>query len=570
MLILGIHNGIHDASAAIFEDYRPIAAIQLERLSRIKSDGRGVPWQCVDEVLDIAGAKRRDVDVVAMGRMALPVSYFRHFRALRWLREQYRTRVQGAEQRMMARELLRSGARREEDIFDTRGYMRDHGFRSDAQLFFYNHHEAHAMPALFYSDWDDALLVTADASGDGTNYSYRHFDGREIKTIYGGEECLWRDMPHNSMGRAYGAMTEALGFRSMRHEGKLTGLAAYGTPDMRERIMARYSIDGDGTVHSDFTANSAIGAFMREIAAATSRENAAASIQQVLEDVMLTVTTRLLTRYPARRLGVSGGVFANVRLNKVLAERTGVEEIFVVPPMGDEGLSFGGPLCFLQRRDGLATWLEQRRPLEHVYLGRDFNAADTTFLATKGIVATGEPPVEGAAKRLHAGEIGAIFTAKMEFGPRALGARSILANPARRETHDELNRRLDRTEFMPFAPVITAKRAAEVFEISKLNANAARFMTITCNVRQQWRERIPAVVHIDGTARPQIIERSVNPLYYDIVEAFERASGLPALVNTSFNVHEEPIVNRPEECIRALQDGRIDFVVTGKSLYRRE
>ena len=158
MLILGIHNGIHDASAAIFEDYRPIAAIQLERLSRIKSDGRGVPWQCVDEVLDIAGAKRRDVDVVAMGRMALPVSYFRHFRALRWLREQYRTRVQGAEQRMMARELLRSGARREEDIFDTRGYMRDHGFRSDAQLFFYNHHEAHAMPALFYSDWDDALI----------------------------------------------------------------------------------------------------------------------------------------------------------------------------------------------------------------------------------------------------------------------------------------------------------------------------------------------------------------------------------------------------------------------------
>jgi carbamoyltransferase len=150
-----------------------------------------------------------------------------------------------------------------------------------------------------------------------------------------------------------------------------------------------------------------------------------------------------------------------------------------------------------------------------------------------------------------------------------LGARSILANPSRRETHDLLNKRLSRSEFMPFAPVIAAEKATTVFDITSVNANACRFMTITCNVKPEWRQRIAAVVHVDGSARPQTIERETNPLYYDILQAFERESGLPVLVNTSFNVHEEPIVNKPSECVRALLDGRIDFVVTTKGIYER-
>jgi carbamoyltransferase len=167
-----------------------------------------------------------------------------------------------------------------------------------------------------------------------------------------------------------------------------------------------------------------------------------------------------------------------------------------------------------------------------------------------------------------AGEIGAIYTGRMEYGPRALGARTILANPSRRETHDLLNTRLDRTEFMPFAPVIAADKAAEVFEINKVNAYACRFMTTTCNVHSSWRDRIPAVVHVDGSARPQTIERDSNPLYFDILSAFERNTGIPVLVNTSFNVHEEPIVNTPRECAQALLDRRIDFVVTQQAIYK--
>jgi carbamoyltransferase len=181
----------------------------------------------------------------------------------------------------------------------------------------------------------------------------------------------------------------------------------------------------------------------------------------------------------------------------------------------------------------------------------------------------GEPPIEGVARRLGIGQLGVIYTGRMEYGPRALGARSILANPSRRETHDLLNTRLARSEFMPFAPVIAAKNAATVFDVNSVNAYACRFMTITCNVKPQWRERIAAVVHVDGSTRPHVIERKVNPLYYDVLAAFERDSGLPVLVNTSFNVHEEPIVNKPSEYVKALLDGRIDFVVTTRGIYER-
>jgi carbamoyltransferase len=157
----------------------------------------------------------------------------------------------------------------------------------------------------------------------------------------------------------------------------------------------------------------------------------------------------------------------------------------------------------------------------------------------------------------------------MEFGPRALGARSILANPSRRDTHDVLNDRLSRTEFMPFAPVVMAEKAAEVFDVTPVNARACDYMTIATDVHEPWRKRIAAVVHVDGSARPQIIRQADNPLYHGILQRFEAKTGLPVLVNTSFNVHEEPIVNTPAECARALTDGRIDFVVTTKGVYQR-
>jgi carbamoyltransferase len=174
-----------------------------------------------------------------------------------------------------------------------------------------------------------------------------------------------------------------------------------------------------------------------------------------------------------------------------------------------------------------------------------------------------------AAGLIADGKAGAIYQGRMEFGPRALGARSILANPADAAINASLNARLQRTEFMPFAPYVLEEDAAEVFEITDANRYAAGFMTITTAVKQEWRARIPAVVHVDGTARPQIIRRKDNPLYADILAAFKAKTGLPVLINTSFNAHEEPIINTPDECRKALVDDRVDFVVTGGGVYVR-
>jgi carbamoyltransferase len=569
-LILGVHSGPHDGAACLFEDYALKSAVHLERLTREKGDGTRHPDAAIDEVLSIAGVTRKDVDVVAYSRSMLPTRHFRHLRGLRWLKEQYRSRIRGRTRRYLLPEMFRHHTADISAIYDVAALQRESGFRPDATVHFYNHHEAHALPALFYSPWDDALLVTADGGGDTVHYSYRHFANGVLSTIYGGEDMILTPPVEDSLGKMYGAATKALGFRRVRHEGKVTGLAAMGKPIRAGELAAHFSVDADGRIHSTLSSDAEIYSFMSRLRQGLSKEDYSASVQQVLEDVMLLSLERMLAKHPARHLGLSGGVFANVKLNRLLAEQLAIEEIFIFPAMGDDGLPVGGALSWLLQRDGLPRWLASRRALGDVYLGRDFSAAiDPALQATAGIRRTQESPVEGTAARLKAGAIGAIYTHRMEFGPRALGARTILANPSRRETHDVLNERLERSEFMPFAPVVTAEKAAQVFDVTDVNRRACRYMTIACDVHTDWREKIAAVVHVDGSARPQIIERADNPLYYDIICAFERQTGLPVLVNTSFNVHEEPIVNSPAECIKALTDGRVDFVVTDQALYER-
>jgi carbamoyltransferase len=237
--------------------------------------------------------------------------------------------------------------------------------------------------------------------------------------------------------------------------------------------------------------------------------------------------------------------------------------------MGDEGLPVGACLLYLYERDGAAHWSAQRYRLTQLYFGRnhdaDFGGAASRH---REIVADHERPIEKAVDALIDGEVVAIYTDRMEFGPRALGARSILASPVKREVNDTINKRLNRSEFMPFAPVVLAEHAASVFDLHDGNAHAARFMTITCAVRREWRERIPAVVHVDGSARPQVIDADDLPLYRQVLMLFHKRTGLPVLVNTSFNVHEEPIVDTPEQALTALLDCRIDRILTGEALYR--
>jgi carbamoyltransferase len=332
-------------------------------------------------------------------------------------------------------------------------------------------------------------------------------------------------------------------------------------------MAAQFRFTKDGLIETEFRNWSEMREKFLGICRGHDRETIAASIQKVAEDFTVQSVRWWLQRTGARRLALAGGLFANVRLNRLLAETLPLDEVFIFPAMGDDGLPVGAGLAFLHARDGSETWLAQRRRLDDVYLGQNFDGRIDDTLEAAGMRRLPGRPVETAVDLIRAGKAGAIYTARMEFGPRALGARSIIASPHDHAINDNLNKRLDRSEFMPFAPFVLEEDAERVFEITGVNRYAARFMTITCAVKPEWRARIPAVVHVDGTARPQIVRDADNPLFAAILRRFRDATGLPVLINTSFNVHEEPIVNRPEECLQALADERVDFVVTQQAVY---
>lgn len=568
MRILGFHACGHDASAAAFDDYRLIAAVQEERLTRVKGWGDGVPWLAIEEVLDIAGWNRRDVDVIAIGCGTFPTRYLRFSLP----RDLYYTTERWLGRERLKRDIItlayRRGIADPNALFRAEDFIRDNSFRPDVEISFMNHHEAHALSALFHTDWNDALIYTSDGVGDNVSYSVRALKDGKLTCHVGADMELTARPRRNSLAAAYAHATAACGFRPFRHEGKLTGLSARGRPSLAPQLARHFRAGKNGIVESDFKDWRALEKGVRRILDGHERETIAASIQQIAEDVIQGVVRYWLKQTGARRLGLAGGLFANVRLNRLLAESLPLDELFVFPAMGDDGIAVGNCLAYLLQRDGLETWLGHRRRLDDVYLGRDYDGRiDQSLGAAAGVRRLSGDPVEVATDLIRADKVGAIYTGRMEYGPRALGNRSILASPHDHAINDNLNKRLDRSEFMPFAPYVLEEDAARVFEITGTNRYAAHFMTITCAVRPEWRERIPAVVHVDGTARPQIVREQTNPLFAGILRRFRDASGLPVLINTSFNVHEEPIVNRPDECLKALVDGRVDFIVTKQAVY---
>jgi carbamoyltransferase len=568
MLILGINSGGHDACACLFEDYRLLAAVAQERVTRKKGDGGRVPVEAIDECLAIARRRREEIGAVAMARGLFLTHLYTHLPPGRALSFALRRLVGRERHKYMENECARYGRTDSAAMFAGERFKRELGLPSAAKLAFANHHLAHALPCLFHTDWPEALLYTADGGGDNVHYSMRLFRDCHIEELYGGEQELLRPRRIDSLGRVYAYATEALGFIPFRHEGKVTGLAAFGKPTLYDALTRHFRIEEGGEIASDFGDYEAMRSTVHDLARGARREDVSASVQLLLENVVIESVRRILKRHPHRHLGLAGGVFANVRLNQRLAEELPLDEVFVYPAMSDQGLACGAVLQFLLERDGMAHWLSRRWPLETLYYGRDFaEAIDATLEGDPRFRRLAAAPVEGAAELLSQGRIVAIYTRGMEYGPRALGARSIMAAPLDTDINRTLNDRLSRSEFMPFAPVVTAEDAETVFDLGPVKRRAARFMTITCGVREAWRARIPAVVHVDGTARPQVIERAHNPLYYDILTAYKARTGVPVLINTSFNVHEEPIINAPQECARALAEGRVDFVVSERAIY---
>jgi len=570
MYLLGLHNGEHDAAACLFRDYELLSAVSLERLTRQKNAGVSteaeLPLAAIDDCLACAGIDRRDIDVVCVSRAHFEVQSY-VLRGLWRVKQAYYGLCREKKLAMLFDMGRRQRTTDSLSLLNQASLRARYGF-TKAAFYVYNHHAAHGVPAYFYSEFDDALVYTADGIGDNVSYSASVARRGNLEILFGGEANLLERYEANSMGMLYSHFTQALGFIANRHEGKLTGLAAFGKPVLADDIASRFVVDRGGQIRCDFDSHFAIGEYARTLCSRMSREDAAASVQAALEQVICQAVEILLTRTGQTSLALGGGVFANVRLNRALLERTRAERLFIFPAMGDEGLPVGGCLLYLRERDGGAIWQANRKPLRSLYLGRNHDAGFAAVARRfPTVTECSDGPVERAVDALVAGRIVAIYTGRMEFGPRALGARSILAAPTKAEINDSLNKRLQRSEFMPFAPVVLEEQAASVFGVSSSNAHAARFMTITCDVRPEWRERIPAVVHVDGSARPQIVCREENPLYYDVLDCYYRRTGLPVLVNTSFNVHEEPIVNTPEEAVQSLTEGRVDHILTETAFF---
>ena len=573
MKILAISDGM-TGGAAILEEGRVTFAVHEERLTRDKM-AVGFPRQSITMALQATGTDPREIDAVAVATVNEflrdpPVAYdgwlLRDQSAVKELLLQAASSVTrlGGSASLLKRSYyeLKSvlGRARRKTI---RTLLRDE-WGLGCPVEFVDHHFAHACSAYYTNCHAEATVITMDGAGDNQcSHVYRVRNG-----VF---ERLWTIDSFDSIGNYYAYATHLCGFTAQKHEGKITGLAAYGRPEYLD-LLRRFVTYKDGS-----TVNvgrvfywSAVKALSRALPRGFRREDLAASAQRLLEEVCSAYVDHWVRRTGCADLAVAGGVFANVKLNQRLHELPAVRSLFIHPGMGDEGLAVGAGYAVtaaLGKARGM-TLMPKRLP--EVFLGPDYREEETArAIQEEGLEVEPAPDVERrAAELLAQGRVVARSAGRMEYGPRALGNRSLLFQPTDPSVNDWLNKRLRRTEFMPFAPVTPAESADQCYRGLDGARYAAEFMTITFECTPWLQEHCPAVVHVDGTARPQLIHRDTNPRYHRILEEYRKLTGLPVLINTSFNMHEEPIVCTPRDALRAFVQGGLDYLLLGDCLVR--
>jgi carbamoyltransferase len=377
---------------------------------------------------------------------------------------------------------------------------------------------------------------------------------------------------YDSLGNFYAYSTAICGFKAKRHEGKITGLAAHGQPIYRDIIEAMIGCENGQPVNrGHILFNSALDVIRKTLPVKWNREDLASTIQVVAEDIARAYVTHWVAKTGHRNVALAGGIFANVRINEEILRIPGVDSIFVHPGMSDEGLAVGAAFAYegsLRRR---AKEKYEPLGLPDVYLGNEYSdKAIAEALRDAGLETQHLPGcIESAiAEQLAAGKVVARFNGRMEYGPRALGNRSILYQPGDPSVNDWLNDLLRRTEFMPFAPACLYEAADQLFKSPRGGLDTARFMTVTFHCTPWMMKRCGGVVHVDATARPQLVRKGDNSSCYTIIDEYRKRTGVPAIINTSFNIHEEPIVRSPEDAIRAFLDSALDYLAIGDVLVK--
>lgn len=571
----------HDSTLSVLRDGQHVFSIAEESLTRIKSY-LGFPFQALDYIV-----KQDIVDPNDVHAIAISIDHFHggDNRALEFLlaRDRLYYDIQN-EPRPEEFYLKNPRFSKSDTDKDVRQKVKqaiaeaaqNAGIHITAdKVICVNHHLAHAAAGYYSSDFNDPLVITLDGEGD-------LMSGSVCIENENGLERLAFIHQNDSLGKIYSQLTRQLGYKIARHEGKITGLAAYGDPTKGEPILSACIRWIDGIPYYKRRKSDRILAGLKGLFADhpwpgfakktryfaekikhLSAQDQAASVQSFLEKQACFFIAEWIKRTGKKKLILSGGVFANVKLNQRIAALDGVDEMFVFPNMGDGGIAVGAAQIAHTRIFNKAP---DRSRLNDVYLGPDFSAdmIERILSAHTSVfdISTPDNLIDKVACLIHQGKIIGWFQGRMEYGPRALGNRSILARPTEKELNNILNKRLSRTEFMPFAPSCLFEHAHTCFHIDKDPLTyPAEFMTITFNVKKDWADRVQAVSHVDNTARPQLVRKQTNPKYYALIKAYYELSGIPMIVNTSFNNHEEPIVCHPNQALNALERGIVDYLV---------
>lgn len=552
--VLGFHS--HNLTgAALLRDERIVSAVNEERLDRIKNS-YAFPEKSIREAIREGGIKNHDVDFIALGDLQYKLpSLHEYFKKLFVTSPKYHKLILGRIKHVWSMQAKCSKA--------NYGYLKKNFPEKKSE--YVGHHTGHAASAHFTSGNDKNLIVTIDGWGDKLSNGAFIGNREKIEKVYSSSDL-------DSLGYFYSRITIALGFRPHRHEGKITGLAAYGKPtkelmDMMGR-MGRFdekSMSFKFSLGEDYFPTLDVSKKFIDKMSKFKREDVAAAAQKFLEDTVRKYITALIDKEGRGHLVCAGGTFANVKLNQIVKDVPGVKSIFIHPGMGDEGLCLGSALQVYNNHFGYMNV-----KLKDVYFGPGFTDQEIKAELDKmRLKYESLKDIEyQAAELLAKGKVVARFNGRMEYGPRALGNRTILYQTQDKSVNDWLNKRLRRTEFMPFAPVTIAKYANKCYKDIKGAEYAAKFMTITFDCTDWMKESCPGVVHLDGTARPQLIDGSENPSYHRIVDEYRKITGVPTLINTSFNMHEEPIVCTPYDAIRAFKDGGLDYLAIGNYLVK--
>ncbi|MGS2645114.1 carbamoyltransferase C-terminal domain-containing protein [Streptosporangium sp. LJ11] len=540
MRFLGINAIFHDPAAALVVDGEVVAAAEEERFSRRKHGKRPVPfsaWELPERAaawcLEQAGLRPEDLDAVAY-------SY-----------DPDLVRPGGPGLDEGWEDLRTTYARRAPAFLATALPGLD-----SAQVRYVPHHVAHAASAGLAAPYRDSAVLVCDGRGEAVSHLAGHYRDGEL-TILAAQE-----LPH-SLGLMYEEVTEHLGFLRSSDEYKVMAMASYGEPRHLGALRELIHTDGEGGFRVEPVD---WGGYAKALARGESwtEEHAdlAASVQRCLEEVLLDLARWLHGRTGDRRLTMAGGVALNCVANTRLLAEGPFEELWVQPAAGDAGTALGGALHLAQ------AFGEPAAPMPGADLGRGWSDEELAAWLQVARVPYERPAdlARAVAAELAADRIVAWFQGRSEYGPRALGRRSLLAHPGWEANTERLNDVKGREQFRPIAPMVLAERAHEIFDGGPV---PSPYMLFVHNVRPEWRERIPAVVHVDGTARIQTVDRAHDPLLARTLEEFEVRTGLPVLVNTSLNTAGRPMVDDPRDALECFGSAPVDLLVLGPYLIRR-